>query len=142
MCGNWKEAEKKVRAIEDGLREEFSFVIVGSSYANWDLEIRGGILGGKRMLMATEDFGPSQQLIRVRFWSVFPLQAIVLVCLLAALALGAAWDCTWFPSSLLALSALGVALRAGWEAGTVNSVAERVLIRNSLSRRRYGRKVR
>jgi cellulose synthase/poly-beta-1,6-N-acetylglucosamine synthase-like glycosyltransferase len=142
MCGNWKEAEKKVRAIEDGLREEFSFVIVGGSYANWDLEIRGGVLGGKRMLMATEDFGPSQQLIRVRSWSVFPLQAIVLVCLLAALALGAAWDCAWFPSSLLALSALGVALRAGWEAGTVNSVAERVLIRNSLSRRGYGRKVR
>jgi O-antigen biosynthesis protein len=133
MCASWKEAQKKVREIEEGLREEFSFVVVGGSYANWDLEIRGGILGGKRMLMATEDLSPGRQLVRVRSWPVFPLQAIVLVCLLAALALGAAWDRAWFPSSFLALSALGLALRAGWEAGTVNSVIDRVLIRCSLS---------
>jgi O-antigen biosynthesis protein len=135
MCASWKEAQKKVREIEEGLREEFSFVVVGGSYANWDLEIRGGILGGKRMLMATEDLSPGRQLVRVRSWPVFPLQAIVLVCLLAALALGAAWDRAWFPSSFLALSALGLALRAGWEAGTVNSVIDRVLIRCSLSSR-------
>jgi hypothetical protein len=90
------------------------------------------------MLMATEDLGPSQQLVRVRSWPVFPVQAIVLVCLLAALALGAAWDRVWFPSSLLALSALVVAVRAGWEAGTVSAVVERVLIQYSLSRRSCG----
>jgi hypothetical protein len=77
------------------------------------------------MLMATEDLSPSRQLVRVRTWPVFPLQAMVLVCLFAALALGAAWDHAWFPSSLLALFAFGVVLRAGWEAGTVNSVVER-----------------
>jgi len=132
MCGDWNEAQKNIREFEEALREELWFVIVGGSFANWDLEVRGGIFGGNRVLMATEDFGPSRQLLRVRSWPVFPHPAIVFVCLVAALALVAAWDRAWFPSVLLALSAFGVALRAFWEAGTVSSLVERALTRCSL----------
>src|SRR5262249_31284909 len=105
MCGGWDEAQKNIREFEEALQEKLWFVIVGGSFANWDLEIRGGILGGNRMLMATDDLGPSGQLLRVRSWPVFPLPAIVLVCLAAALALVAVWDGAWFPSVLLGLSA-------------------------------------
>jgi glycosyltransferase involved in cell wall biosynthesis len=127
MCADWSEAETKLRELEQAIRNELSIVIVGGSFANWDLELRAGILGGTRMLMATEDFGPSRQVVRVRFWPVFPLQAIVTVCLLSVLAMGAAWDHAWFPSALLTLSALGITLRAGWEAGTVSLLVERAL---------------
>jgi hypothetical protein len=125
MCADWNDAETKLREFEQAMRSELSFVIVGGSFANWDLELRGGILGGTRMLMAIEDLSPSRQLVRVQSWPIFPLQAIVAVGLLAALALGAAWDHAWLSSALLALSALGLALRAGWEAGTVSSLVER-----------------
>jgi len=131
ICADWNEAQTKLREFEQAIRNELSFVIVGGSFANWDLELRGGILGGTRMLMAIEDLGPRQQLVRVRFWPIFPLQAIVAVCLLAALAQGAALDRSWFPSALLALSALGITLRGGWEAGKVSSLVERVLSRYS-----------
>jgi hypothetical protein len=133
ICGDWNDSQKKLRAFEAALREELWFVIVGDSYAHWDLEVRGGILGGNRLLMATEDLGPTHQLIRVRSWPTFPLQAISVVCLFIVLALGAALDRAWFPSSLLAFSGLGVGLRAVWEAGTVHSAIERVLRRYLLS---------
>ena len=91
--------------------------VVGGSYANWDLEIRGGVLGAKRMLMATEDLIPSQ--------TTYPSAILVGIsapgncAYLPACRACASWELhgtrAWLPSLLLALSALGVALRAGWE---------------------------
>jgi hypothetical protein len=78
-------------------------------------------------LMATEDLGTNEQLVRVRSWPVYRLPAVVLVCLFTALAFGAAWDRAWFPSSLLAFVAFATAFRAGWEAGTVTSLVKQVL---------------
>ena len=127
LCANWRQAEKKLQDFEDALRAELSFVIVGGSFAAWDLEVRGGILGGKRIGMAIEDLGSNRQLVRVRWFPVFPLQVILFVILFAALALGAAIDHSFIASALLATITLGVASRAGWEAGTVTAMIEDIL---------------
>ncbi|MBV9491325.1 MAG: glycosyltransferase [Verrucomicrobia bacterium] len=127
MCADRNRTEAKVREFEEALHEELSPVRTGGPYAGWDLELRGGILGGQRILMATEDLGSGGQLVRVRSWPVFPLPAMALVCLLAALAAGAAWDHAWFAMALLVVSGLGITLRAVWESGTVGSLVERAL---------------
>ena len=126
-CGDRNRAEAKAREFEEALHEELSPVRTGGPYDGWDLELRGGILGGQRILVATEDLGSGGQLVRVRSWPVFPLPAMALVCLLAALAAGAAWDHAWFAMALLAVSGLGITLRAVWESGTVGSLVERAL---------------
>jgi len=100
---------------------------VGDSFAPWDLEVRGGIFGGKQIVMAIEDIRMDRQLIRVRWWPVFPLQVILLVSLFAALALGAAIDHASIASALLGCLALGILLRAGWEAGTIGALIEELL---------------
>jgi len=129
LCANWHEAENALQEFEEALKAEISSVVVGDSFAPWDLQVRGGIFGGKQIIMAIEDFGLDRQLIRVRWWPVFPLQVILFVSLFAALALGAAIDHAAVASALLGSLALGVLLRAGWEAGTIGDLIEDLLTR-------------
>jgi len=129
LCADWHEAQDALQAFEDGLKAEISSVVVGDSFAPWDLEVRGGIFGGKQIIMAIEDIGLDRQLIRVRWWPVFPLQVILFVSLFAALALGAAIDHAPIASALLACLTLGVLLRAGWEAGAIGALIEELLKR-------------
>jgi len=129
LCADWHEAQNLLQQFEDALKTEVSFVVVGDSFASWDLEVRGGIFGGKQIVMAIEDIGLDRQLIRVRWWPVFPLQVILFVSLFAALALGAAIDHAAVASALLGSLALGVLLRAGWEAGTIGALIEDLLTR-------------
>ena len=129
LCADWHEAQNLLQQFEDALKTEVSFVVVCDSFASWDLEVRGGMFGGKQIVMAIEDIGLDRQLIRVRWWPVFPLQVILFVSLFAALALGAAIDHAAVASALLGSLALGVLLRAGWEAGTIGALIEDLLTR-------------
>jgi hypothetical protein len=129
LCADWREAENALQEFEEALKAEISSVVVGDSFAPWDLEVRGGIFGGKEIIMAIEDIGLDQQLIRVRWWPVFPLQVILFVSLCAALALAAAIDHAAVASVLLASLALTVLVRAGWEAGTIGALIEELLRR-------------
>jgi GT2 family glycosyltransferase len=129
LCANWHEAENALQEFEEALKAEISSVVVGDSFAPWDLQVRGGIFGGKQIIMAIEDFGLDRQLIRVRWWPVFPLQVILFVSLFAALAMGAAIDHAAIASAFLASLALGALLRAGWEAGTIEALIEELLKR-------------
>ena len=121
------------RDLEEEFREECSFVLVGGSYASWDIEIRGGVFGAIRLLMAIEDMGPERQLVRVRSWPTFPGQALALMCLPSALAVGAAFDRAWLACALLGLTSFAVAFRACKEAGVVAAVVQRVLTRHSFT---------
>jgi O-antigen biosynthesis protein len=129
LCTDWHEAEDALQRFEYALRAEVSSVVVADSFAAWDLEVRGGIFGGKQIIMAIEDIGLDQQLIRVRWWPVFPLQVVLFVSLCAVLALAAAIDHAAVASVLLAFLALAVLLRAGWEAGTIGVLIEELLTR-------------
>jgi hypothetical protein len=129
LCADWHEAENNLKEFEDALKAEVSFVIVGDSVAAWDLEVRGGIFGGKQIIMAIEDLGSNRQLVRVRWWPAFPPHAILFASLFAVLALGAAIDHAAIASALLAFVTLGVFVRAGWEAGTIGALIEELLKR-------------
>ena len=129
LCADWREAENALQEFEEALKAEISSVVVGDSFAPWDLEVRGGVFGGKQIVMAIEDIGLDRQLIRVRWWPVFPLQVVLFAGLFAALALGAAIDHAAIASAFLASLALGVLLRAGWEAATVGALIEELLKR-------------
>ena len=79
--------------------------------------------------MAIEDIGLDRQLIRVRWWPVFPLQVILFVSLFAGLGLGAAIDHAAIASALLWGLTLVVLVRAGWEAGNIGALIEELLKR-------------
>src|SRR5205823_4005900 len=62
----WEPPDKLLQALEARLRAEGACVLRGEEHDRWDLEVRGGILGAARLLMAAEDHPDGKQLIRVR----------------------------------------------------------------------------
>src|SRR5207244_10977964 len=69
--GRWQDVAEKLGSMETALRESGAVVRRGGEFDRWDLEVRGGLLAGVRMLLAVEDHGPRTQLIRVRSWPTF-----------------------------------------------------------------------
>jgi hypothetical protein len=73
----------------------------GGDYDRWDLEIRRGLFGKARLLMAIEEHGAGKQLVRFRAWPVCSAGGLVLLLLFALLSSGAALDHAWAAALLL-----------------------------------------
>ncbi|HSH83062.1 MAG TPA: ABC transporter transmembrane domain-containing protein, partial [Herpetosiphonaceae bacterium] len=99
----WKAPEAWLHSIEAALRASGAYVLHGGDYDRWELEARGGLLGGARTRMAVEEHGTGKQLIRLRSWPRCSPIGIVLMLLFAALAIGAAFD-----QALIAAGVLGI----------------------------------
>jgi hypothetical protein len=82
----WQGTEERVRAVEAALSREGAVVASGGDWDRWDLQVRGGLLGGARLRLGIEEHGAGKQLVRVRSWPRAGSTALVLVALLAALA--------------------------------------------------------
>jgi GT2 family glycosyltransferase len=84
----WEAPERTLGELRRRLSESGAIVASGGDYDAWDLEVRGGLLGGARVFMATEEHGAGKQMVRFRVrprWSVF---AIVPVAVLGAISFG------------------------------------------------------
>ena len=115
--GRWQDVAEKLGAMETALRESGTVVRRGGAFDRWDLEVRGGLLAGVRMVLAVEDHGPRKQLVRLRSWPTFsPVGLVVLLCFLL---LGAAGELhhALLACGVLGLVTLGLGLRALQEAG-------------------------
>jgi len=78
----------------------------GGDYDRWDLELRGGLLGSTRMLMAIEEHGGGKQLVKFRAWPRCAPVGLVLTLLFAILSAGAALDQAWIACVMLDAMAL------------------------------------
>jgi hypothetical protein len=68
LVTRWQAPDERLKALQTAMQETGAVVLHGGDYDRWDLEVRGGICGSARMLMATEDSGSGTQLVRVRAW--------------------------------------------------------------------------
>ena len=66
--GRWQDVHERLHGLRALMKSDGAVVLSGGDYDDWDLEVRGGILGGARLLMAVEDTGSGTQLVRVRCW--------------------------------------------------------------------------
>lgn len=99
---SWRSAEAFMQPIEAALREKGSTVLRGGDYDRWDLEVRGGLLGCVRMLIAVEEHGGGKQLARFRSWPRPSPVPIFLTVLLGALAIAGGIDHAWVAFASLA----------------------------------------
>ena len=79
------------------------YVRRGGEYDRWDLEVRAGLLGFARLLMAVEDHGAGNQFVRVRLWPKCSLLELLLPILSVSLSAAAALDSAWVASAILGL---------------------------------------
>lgn len=93
--------ETRLAALEQALRAAGAYVRRGGEFDRWDLEIRGGVLSGARLLMAVEEHGGGRQYVRLRCWPRVTHGGAITVALLAGLAAIAARDASLAASVVL-----------------------------------------
>jgi hypothetical protein len=128
----WLSTEERVRAVCASLRAAGSVVRSGGDWDRWDLESRGGMLGGARLRLAIEEHGAGRQLMRVRSWPHVSRVAVTLgafVSILAALALLSGADAV---AAALGLLAVILVLRLAFECGAATVTIRKALDRASV----------
>jgi hypothetical protein len=105
---HWQSAHQRLESLETALRSVGNVVLKGGHYDRWDLEVRGGMLGSVRLLMAIEEHGAGKQLLRLRSWPRCSGLGIALPVLFTALCIGAALDQAWVACGALGIIALTV----------------------------------
>jgi len=92
---HWRAPEERLLQIRKCLHAAKARVRDGGDYSRWDLEIIGGIFGSVRMLIAIEDHGAGNQLVRIHSWPRCRKAATALLALLTILTTAAALDHAW-----------------------------------------------
>lgn len=91
----WQSPVTWLESLETSLKGLCKMVNRGGDFDRWDLELRGGLLGSIRLLMAVEEHGGGKQLVRFRTWPrCYPagiLSTLFFAGLSAAAALAEAW---------------------------------------------------
>jgi len=97
----WHFSEEWLGALEQALAAQSAVATRGGEFDRWDLQIRGGLLGGVRTRLAVEEHGAGRQLLRWRAWPVFSPVALGITLMFGALAGEAALRHAWTTSTLL-----------------------------------------
>jgi glycosyltransferase involved in cell wall biosynthesis len=92
---HWRDPNERLQSFEADLRKAGAYVQRGGDYDRWDLEVRAGMLGSARLIMAVEDHGAGNQFVRLRLWPRCTLAELVPIFLFTALAGTAALDHAW-----------------------------------------------
>jgi GT2 family glycosyltransferase len=79
----WNEPSRWLVLLERSLGDRDVATVRGGAFDRWDVEVRGGLFGAARALLATEEHGAGRQYMRFRVWPklrkasvVFTLPAI------------------------------------------------------------------
>jgi GT2 family glycosyltransferase len=107
---SWHSPEAYLSEIFEALGQQGTIVIHGGDFDRWDLEIRGGLAGCVRMLMAIEEHGGGKQLVRLRSWPRIEPMALVVIVLLLLLFTYTILDRAFVAALLLGTGTLGFGL--------------------------------
>ena len=123
----WIDPVEWLRRLEHGIGAGGAVTRRGGGFDGWDLETRGGVLGGTRITTTVEEHGSGRQLIRLRCRPTYSAPALALTLLLGALAAAAALDSAFLATTVLAAMALALALRIMAEAASALALSARVV---------------
>src|SRR5207245_11383448 len=118
----WDERESletSLESLQRKLRGANAVVRAGEDYDRWDLEVRGGLFGGGRLLAAVEEHAPGKQFLHFRITPKYYAFALLLSAVSTVMSILAGFSGVWIPSGLWAVIACLLALRVH---GDVSSV--------------------
>ena len=113
----WQEPSTMRSRIETTLRAAGFAVVRGGDWDHWDLEVRGGLLGGARLLAAVEEHGHGRQLWRLRISPRSSALGAAIPIVLATLAAVASTQGASAAAVLLGLGSIAAIVRTGLECG-------------------------
>jgi hypothetical protein len=125
----WHEPNGRLHAVQEALEADGATVTCGGSYDRWDLEVKGGMLGGVRVRTATEEHGAGRQLTRFALWPRFRVKWAFVTLAFVILFLLAASSQAWIACALLGVIVLGLVGRALYECAGATATAVSVISR-------------
>ncbi len=123
----WRDGLDWIASFEESLKGLKAVVMRGGDYDGWDLELRGGLLGCARVLMAVEEHGGGKQLVRFRAWPKCSTPGLLVTLLLVGIASAAALDGAWTACMVLDVVALFIAVEMFRDCSTAMAVVNKVL---------------
>jgi hypothetical protein len=123
----WLDLDRRLLAIEATLKMAGAATRRGGAFESFDLEVRGGLLGAVRLLVAAEDHGGGAQLIRFRSWPRCSYAGVAVAAVFAALAGGATLAHAWTAAAVLGVVSALLALRMTLECAGASASAARAL---------------
>jgi hypothetical protein len=99
----WRAPEDWLQSINKQLQQHQVPVLTGGDFDEWDLELRGGLFGSARTLMAIEEHGGGKQLLRFRLRPKFSLAGKTLSAASFMLGIAAVLDGAWIVGLFLSL---------------------------------------
>jgi len=113
----WRAPDAWLGDVEAGLREHGAVVLRGGDFDRWDLEVRGGLFGGARLLMAIEEHRAGKQLVRFGLVPNVSGVFVVIGIVLILLTIGASLQTAWIAATVLTLVTAVVVGRVLMECG-------------------------
>jgi GT2 family glycosyltransferase len=123
----WRDSSDRLRSLESVLRKAGAHVRRGGEFDNWDFEVRGGLVGAARLLMAVEEHGSGKQFARFRVWPRCSYVELLPTALFGSLSLGAATQHAWAVSGIFGVIATLFISRAFCGCGNAIAAILRVL---------------
>jgi hypothetical protein len=123
----WRSQISWLESVEEGIKALKAVVVRGGDFDGWDLELRGGLLGSVRVLMAVEEHGGGNQYIRVKSWPRCTPAGIFLTLFFAALGAASATAQAWIACGALNAIALVLMMRVLVECSSAMSTITEVL---------------
>ncbi|HVH15551.1 MAG TPA: glycosyltransferase [Candidatus Angelobacter sp.] len=126
-CDQWEAPEMVLGEMLERLRKAGAIVRTGGIYDSWDLEVQGGLFGGSRLLLATEDHPPRKQLQRYRVFPVFSITSLLISIPFAAISVLAGVFGAWVQSIASGLVVGIVLSNAIIDASLASGIFEKLL---------------
>jgi GT2 family glycosyltransferase len=121
---HWQSPDERLRRLERYLSKAGVPVRRGGDFDRWDLGVRGGLLGGARLVMLVEDHGMGRQLTRLSVRARVSMVAGLVTVGLAALTLAAAAGGALLVAAVLGAAAATLAVRVIVECSAAIGAAE------------------
>src|SRR5439155_16224407 len=119
--------DARLRRAEQMLQAVGALVRRGGDWDRWDLEVTCGNLGAARLIMAVEDHGAGNQLLRVRWWPSVSATALALTVGVGVLSVMAAIDGGRSAAAILGTAAVWMLVRAASQCGAAAGAIERAV---------------
>ncbi|MPZ23592.1 MAG: glycosyltransferase [Dehalococcoidia bacterium] len=88
--GRWQSPTGMLTGVMGRVRRDGVAILAGGAFDRWDLEVRGGLFGGARLLMTVEEHGGGIQQFIFRSWPRLSTAGFAITVMFATLAAGAA----------------------------------------------------
>lgn len=123
----WRDPTAWLGEVETALRARGTTVLRGGYFDRWDLELRRGLFGSTKVMLAIEEHGGGRQFARIKMWPRFSRVAAIGASISIALAALALEEREHVAAILLAGVFAAIAIRTLQEcASTMHDVAQQL----------------